>query len=270
MTQAHLKPVWQISRGDERPCLLSDRELLMLAELGHLQANDLLWRPGFEGWRTVRSLMGDLTTPPLPPFILQNDRPKQICAKASSSSWSIHRHSGGVELETFLGRAKQPRNLAGLLAAVILVGALGIAFHKSFATDTQLAIRNSASNEPPPVSIEASQPKPEPTAANGVPPFESNKAELEGGIVVRTVRVLSIDNPEPSDASASVPNPAPEVPSNSVPLPTKKPAIPNQSLNTAGLMRANTVVSQTANADAPVAHDRPSEVTLGFRTMDGP
>jgi hypothetical protein len=21
----------------------------------HLQANDLLWRPGFEGWRTVRS-----------------------------------------------------------------------------------------------------------------------------------------------------------------------------------------------------------------------
>ena len=174
----------------------------MLAELGHLQANDLLWRPGFEGWRTVRSLMGDLTTPPLPPSILQKDRPKQICAKASSLSWSTHRHSGRVDLETFLGRAKQPRNLAGLLAAVILVGALGIAFHKSFATDTQPAIRNSASNEPPPVSIEASQPKPEPTAANGVPPFESNQAELEGGIVVRTVRVLSIDNPEPSDASA--------------------------------------------------------------------
>ena len=103
----------------------------MLAELGHLQASDLLWRPGFEGWRTVRSLMGDLTTPPLPPSILQKDRPKQICAKASSLSWSTHRHSGRVDLETFLGRAKQPRNLAGLLAAVILVGALGIAFHKS-------------------------------------------------------------------------------------------------------------------------------------------
>jgi hypothetical protein len=269
MTQAHLKPVWQISRGDERPCLLSDRELLMLAELGHLQANDLLWRPGFEGWRTVRSLMGDLTTPPLPPSILQKDRPKQICAKASSISWSTHRHSGRVDLEPFLGPAKQPRNLAGLLAAVILVGALGIAFHKSFATDTQPAIRNSASNEPPPVSIELSQPKPDPTAA--VTPFEStNQAVLEGGIVVRTVRVLSIDNLEPSDASASVPNPAPEAPSHSVPLPTKKPAIPNQSLNTAGLMRANTVVSQTANADAPVLNDRPGEITLGFRTMDGP
>ena len=51
---------------------------------------------------------------------------------------------------------------------------------------------------------------------------------------------------------------------------TKKPAIPNQSLNTAGLMRANTAVSQTANAGAPVVHDRPSEITLGFRTMDGP
>jgi hypothetical protein len=268
MTQAHLKPVWQISRGDERPCLLSDRELLMLAELGHLQANDLLWRSRFEGWRTVRSLMGDLTTPPLPPSILQKDRPK-ICAKASSLSWSTHRHSGRVDLETFVGRAKQPRNLVGLLAAVILVGALGIACHKSFATDTQPAIRNSASNEPPPVSIEPSQPKPDPTLANAVTPLESNHAELEGGIVVRTVRVLSIDNLEPSDASASVPNPAPEAPSNSVPLPTKKPAIPNQSLNTAGLMRANTVVSQTANADAPVVHDRPSEITLGFRTMDG-
>jgi hypothetical protein len=243
----------------------------MLAELGHLQANDLLWRPGFEGWRTVRSLMGDLTTPPLPPSILQKDQPKQICAKASSLSWSTHRHSGRVDLETFLGRAKQPRNLAGLLAAVILVGALGIAFHKSFATDTQPAIRNSASNEPPPVSIEPSQPKPDPAAANAVTPFEStHQAELEGGIVVRTVRVLSIDNLEPSDASASVPNPAPEAPSNSVPLPTKKPAIPNQSLNTAGLMRANTAVSQTANAGAPVVHDRPSEITLGFRTMDGP
>jgi hypothetical protein len=272
MTQAHLKPVWQISRGDERPCLLSDRELLTLAELGHLQANDLLWRPGFEGWRTVRSLMGHLTTPPP----LPGDRPKQICARAPSLLRGAYRHIGRVEfdLEAFLRRAKQPRNLAGLLAAVVLVGALGIAFHKSLGTDTQPAIQNSASNEPPPASIEPSQPKPEPSAANAVTPLEpTGQAASEGGIVVRTVRVLSIDSLESSDASASVSNPVPEAPYNSIPLPTKKPAIPNQNLNTAGVVRANTTprgISQTANTEVAVVHDRPSEVTLGFRTMDGP
>ena len=85
MGQAHPKPVWHLSRRDERPCVLSNQELLLLAKLGHLRADDLLWRPDFDGWKTVRSLLGHETAELLPSSISLSERPKQIGVKATPS-----------------------------------------------------------------------------------------------------------------------------------------------------------------------------------------
>jgi hypothetical protein len=342
MDQAHPKPIWHLSRRDERPCALSNQELLLLAELGHLRAEDLLWRPDFDGWRTVRSLLGHVTAAPLPSSISLSERPKQIGSKATlllsryqkksgspgliestAASRRLHgiatlirnrltghvarwggefpllakdclgsiqlngrganRHIKRVEfdLEEFLGRLEHPRNLAGLLVAVVLVGVLGIAMHKSFATDTQPALQYSvsteprsaaielyaASTEPHSASTEPQQPKSEPATATAVTPSQSTgQAELEGGIIVRTVRVFSIDNLQPSDASVLVPDPVSEAPSTSVPLPTKKPAKPVKSLSIAEGERARTAAPKRMS-QAPVP--KPMRFgSIGFNYSD--
>jgi hypothetical protein len=263
--QAHPKPVWHLSRRDERPCTLSNRELLLLAKLGHLRADDLLWRPDFDGWRTVRSLLGHVTAPPLPSSISLSERPKQIGAKATPLLSGYQKKPGSPSLiEAFLDRVEHTRNLAGLLVAVVLVGVLCIAIHKSFATAPKPARQASAephaaatelyavSTEPHSASTEPQQPTKQATA-NAVKPSEStSQAESEEGIIVRKVRVFSIDMLQPSDASALVPHPVSEGPSNSVPLPTKKPARPIQSLKTTEGVRASTAVPGL-RSQAPVA-----------------
>ena len=51
-------PSWFLARGDKRYGPLADRELLLLAERGGLQTDDLLWRPGFTSWKSVQSVCG--------------------------------------------------------------------------------------------------------------------------------------------------------------------------------------------------------------------
>ena len=261
MGQAHPKPVWHLSRRDERPCVLSNQELLLLAKLGHLRADDLLWRPDFDGWKTVRSLLGHETA---------SERPKQIGVKAAPSlsryqksgsrglirptaasrtldgiarrictrltehvaRWrgefpllasdcvrTIQLYGRGAsrhikrfkfDLVSFLHRVEHPRNLAGLLVAMVLVGVLGIAMHKSFATDPQPGPKYTASNESRSAATElcaASTELPtEPATANAEKPSKSaSQNNSEGGIIVRKVRVFSIDMLKPSDASAVFP-----------------------------------------------------------------
>jgi hypothetical protein len=314
MTKAHPKTVWHLSRGDEQHALISERELRLLAELGKLQPNDLLWKPGFDGWRTVHSVPGILTPPPLPRTNSPNERSNQIGAKASrllslaaelkSNSADLietsaargmrlyeigtlvgDRVSGNVNrwrrelwliakdwlrssqlyvrlygrgaaqyvkkaelgLETCLSRVEHPRVLAGLLGAVVLVGVLDIAKHKSLA-DAQPAPQNSGSTV-------AQQPEPEATT-NSVSPLESTgRAVIEGATIDRTLlegdHAFSIVDIQLSDGFGAVARPAVEPPSNShpapskeaaasnaVPLPTKKPAKPIEGLNAAEDVRA--------------------------------
>jgi GYF domain 2 len=47
---------WYLSRGNQQWGPLGDRELLLLAERGGLREDDLLWKPGFESWKPVRSV----------------------------------------------------------------------------------------------------------------------------------------------------------------------------------------------------------------------
>ena len=51
-------PSWFLARGDKRYGPLADRELLLLAERGGLQSDDLLWRVGSTSWKSVQSVCG--------------------------------------------------------------------------------------------------------------------------------------------------------------------------------------------------------------------
>lgn len=60
---------WYLARGNERYGPLTDRELLLLAERGDLRSDDLLWRSGFNSWKSVHAASGSIATPknaPLP------------------------------------------------------------------------------------------------------------------------------------------------------------------------------------------------------------
>ena len=255
MGQAHSKPVWHLTRRDERPCVLSNQELLLLAKLGHLRADDLLWRTDFDGWKTVRSLLGHETAHPLSSSMSLSERPRQSVKAASSLSryqksgcprvitptaasrkrdgittliftrliehvarrWdefplpasnclgtiqlygrdaSRHIRRFRFDLVSFLGRVEHPRKLARLLIAIVLVGVLGMAVHKSSATDPQPTPKCTASKESHSGATELHPASTELT----------RQKESQGGIIVRKVRVFSIDMIQPSEASAVFPD----------------------------------------------------------------
>jgi uncharacterized protein DUF4339 len=54
---------WYLARGNERYGPLGDRELLLLAERGGLRNDDLLWRPGYTGWKPVYAVCGIKASP---------------------------------------------------------------------------------------------------------------------------------------------------------------------------------------------------------------
>ena len=56
------KSSWYLARGDKQYGPLADRELLLLAQRGGLRTDDLLWKPGFDSWKSVHAVcdVGDL------------------------------------------------------------------------------------------------------------------------------------------------------------------------------------------------------------------
>jgi hypothetical protein len=58
---------WYLARGDQRYGPLADRELLLLAERGGLQTDDLLWKPGFTSWKSVHAVCGVNISHSMPP-----------------------------------------------------------------------------------------------------------------------------------------------------------------------------------------------------------
>ena len=217
MAQAPPKRVWHLLRAGERPCVVSDQELLVLAELGQLRADNLLWRPHFHGYRTVRSLLGHGTVAP------ETTAPAQKLRSATLGGANRHIKLVGV---------------VGLLIVVALVGVLGLAMHSSLAIESQPAIQSTAfaepgfaSAEPHSASTPVQQPNSPATANAGTFLGSTDQVEVDQGrLIVRKVRIVDIDVSQASDASALVPNPASEAP-KSVPLPIKKPARPIQSLS---------------------------------------
>ena len=66
MLQVGSEPVWQLKRGQTVYKRLSDRELLLLVELGYLKPGDLLRKSGVGGWKSAEALRGLITTPQRP------------------------------------------------------------------------------------------------------------------------------------------------------------------------------------------------------------
>jgi hypothetical protein len=66
MKKSQRSAVWHLCRDQKSTGPISELELYKLAELGHLRADDLLWRPGFTSWKEADEIPGLLTPPPLP------------------------------------------------------------------------------------------------------------------------------------------------------------------------------------------------------------
>jgi len=66
MHDTHAARLWHLSRGKQQRVLVTDQELRRLAQQGRLHPEDLLWRRGFDAWRTAFSIPGLLTPPPSP------------------------------------------------------------------------------------------------------------------------------------------------------------------------------------------------------------
>jgi hypothetical protein len=243
--QVHAKPVWHLSRGGEQPCLLSDRELLLLAELGHLRATDLLWRHGFDGWRTANSIPSLLIPPPLVVetksdfaaaslafarrfYEVYNrlarwrDEFRPLVRHWPSSQLyvlAIYRHVRGTKFDLRY-------TFAGLLVAVVCAGVLNLPQHSSFAAYNQAAPQDE-------VSLEPRHPKLKPTDANAVV-LPHCQSQFVGPATDPTidddVHIFSVAN---LNELVVAPTPISEAQSTSVPLPTKKPASPIKRLSMA-------------------------------------
>jgi cytoskeletal protein RodZ len=174
------KPVWHFSRRDEPPCVLSNQELLLLAEFGHLRGDDLLWRRDFEGWKTIRSLLG--TAAPVP----------------STVSFASQRRSKLVSRAALISRLV----FSGFLAAVVLVALLGNAFHKSLTTDTQpetsasteahSAMTTLYSNSTEPHSAFSEAQRSGERASANVAKQSEPEGQSQVDIIVRKVRTFSV------------------------------------------------------------------------------
>jgi hypothetical protein len=258
MAQANPKRVWHLSRQDEPPCVVSDQELLLLAKLGHLRADDMLWGPDFDGYRPVRSLLGDLPAS------------KQIRVEAAPPSGGAV-SGGAVETTdlytmpiTTLGGSKRrlnPISAVGLLVGMALLAGLGFVTYSFLATDPEPATHAAAVIEPLPARLPSQsalsdatatpgqQPAPPTATANAerpagsAAPAEHEQDEAKSDVIVHTVKVVDIDPPQVAKASPSMANRTREAPPNAVPSPVKKPAKADRGLGTGAVERASSGAS---------------------------
>jgi hypothetical protein len=166
MLRVGSESVWQLKRGQTLYRRISDRELLLLFELGHLKPGDLLWKPGLGGWKSAEALSGVLTTPQRPSgrslitqayavqiktllagawkAVIRSQVKVTLIAKhhAQSLNFSLLRSyppwGKTFELPNVLRRMLRGQESSlGLLIALVFVGFAGIAFLASFAIGAQ-------------------------------------------------------------------------------------------------------------------------------------
>ena len=84
-------PSWYLMRGDKRYGPLADRELLLLAERGGLQTDDLLWKPGFTSWKSAHAVCGvdALRSIPIPKSVSPQDAEYLPLSEVSSGQAEI-------------------------------------------------------------------------------------------------------------------------------------------------------------------------------------
>ena len=66
MTSPVYRIEWYLARDGRQYGPLSEAELAKFIELGHLRADDLLWRDGFADWRPAAQIFPSKATPSKP------------------------------------------------------------------------------------------------------------------------------------------------------------------------------------------------------------
>ena len=112
--------MWHLSRGMQQRFVISDQELRLLAQRGRLRADDLVWKRGYDGWRTAFSVPGLLTPP----------RCRNPISEINQAD-KIHMHA--EELETPVNFATKLHNVRMLSASLVatVTGCFSLA-RKSF------------------------------------------------------------------------------------------------------------------------------------------
>jgi hypothetical protein len=187
--QAHDEAMWCLARANEPPCVLSTRELLIVAQLGYLRADDRLWRPGSTAARSIRSM---LDRPPSSPALAPSAGMEQpaggsgrpsasddLCSDASATASAL----GADERRELRSRASV-RTLAGVAIGAVLLAAIAVAaFLQSGAAVTGTA-----------GATQVDADSADPVAAAGQTPASLVTTDE---VAVRKVKVLTIAAPPP-------------------------------------------------------------------------
>jgi hypothetical protein len=222
MVRAEARFAWHLKRGQKIYSSISHRELRLLAELGHLGPDDLLWRPGLGSWTSVSSAPG--VPPLLPP---RGSQTKQwdltkICALfwtrmsalflAASNDFcrlilSTRQYASSVKGRLQLAynrvashwtafnlievrRHVRPQGIAaGLLVMAVFVGALDFAMKSSSATGNKVQIANSVAPK--------FQDRPS-TALAGPRPLWTNPSQLKPALDLTEAEVFNVSNGHPT------------------------------------------------------------------------
>ena len=137
---------WYLARGDQRYGPLADRELLLLAQRGGLQTDDLLWKPGFTSWKSVHAVCGVDTSHsiPTPKSVSSQDAAYLPSGEASSGQAEIAEAadvSGPITLERWSTDELQTAICAGMFDYIQRYEVERILRQRELAPDRKLARR---------------------------------------------------------------------------------------------------------------------------------
>jgi len=282
MVPMHPRPVWHLRRGQKLYGRVSDRELRLLVELGHLKPDDQLWRSGFGGWKSAESVPGVLA-PALPPPV--HSLSAQLSAKittlfSAAWRWVIRSQVKTRKLIRSLKSSRWPKFhfgdfselmqrrgvLAGVLIAAMFVGSIDVAM-RAFAIGAETS-QKAASPRTDDMQIVAAAPDTAKAVQTSFTPqdaVETVRSPSEARPEINLTEesgVLSVSNIHPTDGFTSKPSP-------SLLSPSEASAQPESVTNT-------THVSQSDPSAAPDQSDaapRPEQfgtMPLPTRKPEGP
>jgi GYF domain 2 len=275
MVRAEPEFAWHLKRGEKIYGPVSHRELRLLAELGQLRPDDLLWRPGLGSWKSASSVSGtplhqrDLTR--LGKLLLPRMNTLFLPAlkKFRGLTLSARQHArsvkGGLQHAYNRAAARWPNFdlveavrctpqrgvLAGLLMIAVAVTAL-IAMKSTSATgsNAQIATITSKFHDRPSTPLLTNSMASKPAIdLSEAEVFELSNGHPTGRFVV-TSSGTSDSQPEPvAQPQSENPFPVLEIEAietlDEVPLPTRKPD--NPSLKA----QANTATAKRRTAQRP-------------------
>ncbi len=247
MVSAEASSAWHLKRGQKIYSPISHPELRLLAELGHLRPDDLLWRAGLAGWRPASSVPGI-------PILRDDSKSKQwgeFFRRTSNASRQARSIGGALQLayqrvaanlpnlDLIEAARRRPHQgiLAGLLIIAVAAGVLDLAMKSSSAISSNAQIANSVTSkfqDRPSKALAA--PTPRTNSVELSPPIELKEAEVfnvsnghpRGGFVLASRQTSGSDTKPVVQALPLLPASEAETAAtpDGVPLPTRKPNEP--------------------------------------------